>query len=95
MKAVGPNLDARADLADLWGLLQHRDGKTLAHQGEGGGQAANATACNQDGEGVLRFAHGIPFAKSRFLVLISILIKKDLIQHLCAMRAVKDLARKC
>ena len=53
MKPVRSNLDARADFADLGGLLQHGDGKALAHQGEGSGQAANATACNDDGECVV------------------------------------------
>jgi hypothetical protein len=50
MKPVGANLDARADLADLGGLLQHRDGKALTHQGEGSSQATNAATGNDDGK---------------------------------------------
>ena len=57
MKAVGANLDARADFADFGGLLQHGDGKALTHQSQSCGQAANATACDDDGKLCARTVH--------------------------------------
>ena len=47
-KRVRPELDAGADLAELRGLLQHLDRKAPADQGQGGGEAPDATAGHQN-----------------------------------------------
>ena len=58
VESVGAELDARTDLADLGGLLQHGDLKSLADQGEGGRQAADAATGNDDRKLSWRGAHG-------------------------------------
>jgi hypothetical protein len=60
VKAIGAQLDARADLANFWGLFEHGDGKALAHQSECSGQTANATTCNKDRAMLGNSAHDSP-----------------------------------
>jgi hypothetical protein len=50
MEGVGAELDARTDLTNLGGLLQHRDLEALPHQGQGRRQAAYAAAGDDDGK---------------------------------------------
>ena len=50
-KGVGAELHAGADLTDLRRLFKHLHLETAADQCEGGGQAANATAGDQDRQG--------------------------------------------
>jgi hypothetical protein len=47
---VRPELDARADLADLGRLLQHLDGVAATHQRQRGGQAADAATGHEYGQ---------------------------------------------
>jgi hypothetical protein len=69
MKGIGTELNAGTNLANLRGLLQHLHLEALAHQGQGGGQAANATTCNQNGQDCLLFTHGLsPSLMSEFEV---------------------------
>ena len=49
---VGRDLDAGADLAELLRLLEHHRAEALAGEGEGGGEAADAAAGDQDRAGV-------------------------------------------
>src|SRR6185503_6793319 len=46
---VGPELDARADLADLRGLLEDLHAEALAREGERRGHAADAAAGHDHG----------------------------------------------
>ena len=48
MKGVGAKLDAGANFADFRGLFKHLDLEALAHQRQGRGQSADATARHQD-----------------------------------------------
>ena len=47
-EAVRAELDAGADLAQLWCLLQHFDGESLARERERRGKAADPAAGNED-----------------------------------------------
>ena len=58
-ECVRAELDAGADLAELGRLFEHLHSKAPAHQGKSDGNAADATACNEDGEGRGGCLHGM------------------------------------
>jgi hypothetical protein len=76
-KAVRPQLDANADLAQLRRLLKHLDVKTLAHQRQGHRHAADAAAGQQHGKGLRVCAHRACLEGHQIVstLIISIMIK--------------------
>jgi len=53
VEGVGAELDTGADLADLSGLFEDLHPEALAHEGEGGGEAADAAAGDEHGKRLL------------------------------------------